>query len=340
MSDTAMIIDGMLFEGCQPVGIQIRLAILDDEAVLTGAGDDRVYRTSQLTVTPRIGRADRFVNLPDGAELQCTDLPCLDLLPSESPTEGLVAWLERRTLVAGCCVVLITLSLLCAYNFGLPAATAWAITKVSLMTEQGLGKDAFTWLDSNQWLQATELDETRKEHIRTTFSALTTGLKFGPNYLLEFRRSKRMGANAIALPGGIIVITDEMVSLADTDEEIAAVLAHEIGHVELRHALKQLMQGSLLTAVAGVVTNDASSYAVAVAGLPALLAQTQYSRKLESEADDFAFALLKRHHISPAAFASVMEKLSSAHAEDSSYSFLSNHPLTADRVRRAREAGE
>jgi predicted Zn-dependent protease len=98
-------------------------------------------------------------------------------------------------------------------------------------------------------------------------------------------------------------------------------------------------QASVLAVIAGAVTNDASSYTVAVAGLPALLAQTGYSRTCESEADDFAFKLLKRHHISPAAFASLMERLSKDREDEGRYvSFLSTHPVTADRVKRARQA--
>lgn len=341
MSDKAMVVEGILFDGSRPVGFPIEFSVLDGELTLTGTEIARAYRTTQITVTPRIGCAERFVSLPDGGQLQCADHPCLDLLPSDSPTEGPVAWLEERILVAVGCVVLTVVLLLFAYVFGLPAVADLAVTRVSLETERSLGKDAFTWLDNNRWFQSSQLDETRKSQIRTTFSTLVSGLKYEPSYQLEFRHSKRLGANAIALPGGIIVVTDEMVSLAGSDDELAAVLAHEIGHVELRHAIKQVMQGSVLAIIAGVVTNDASSYTVAVAGLPALLAQTEYSRALESDADDFAFALLKRHHISPVVFASVMEKLSKELAEENnSYSFLSSHPVTADRVKRARQAGE
>lgn len=339
MSDAAMTIEGTYFDGYRPVGLPILLTVLDEEVTLTAAGLARTYHTSLLRVTPRIGKADRFVTLPDGGQVQCADNPSLDLLTSDSPTEGPVAWLEERIGVAVSCVVLIVVVLLCTYFFGLPAAADWAATKVSKETEQSLGKDAFAWLDNERWFQPTELDETRQTRIQTIFSRLVRGLKMEHGYHLEFRHSKRMGANAIALPGGIIVITDEMVLLAGSEDEIAAVLAHEIGHIELRHAMKQVMQSSAVAVIAGVVTNDASSFTVAVAGLPALLAQTEYSRECESEADDFAFKLLKEHHISPAAFASLMERLSKGHADEEKYtSFLSTHPVTADRVKRARQA--
>jgi predicted Zn-dependent protease len=341
MSNGAMIFEGIYFDGHKPVGLPILLSALGEEVTLTGAETVRMYRMSQLRVTPRIGSADRFVTLPDGGQVQCPDHPCLNLFASDSPTEGPVAWLEERIGVAIGCVGLIAVLLLCTYVYGLPAAADWAVTKVSIETERSLGRDAFAWLDNKRWFQPTELDDLRQYRIRNIFSTLVSGSKMKPHYRLEFRHSKRMGPNAIALPGGIIVITDEMVLLAESEDEVAAVLAHEIGHVELRHAVRQVMQGSALAVMAGAVTNDASSFTVAVAGLPALLAQTKYSRKFETEADDFAFKLLKQHGISPAAFASLMERLSKDHAdEENSFSFISTHPVTADRVKRARQASE
>jgi len=338
MNDAIEIIEGLYYDGCKPIGLPILLSFLGEKTTMTGFGISKTYRTSQLTVTPVTGRAARFVILPDGGQVQCADLQILNVLANESPTEGPVVWLEKRIGVSVGCVALIVALLLSAYIFGLPAAADWALTKVSIETEQSLGRDALAWLDNNQWFQPTELDEIRTTRIRTTFSTLIGGLKMEHYYHLEFRHSKRMGANAIALPGGIVVITDEMVSLAGSEDEVAAVLAHEIGHIELRHTMKQIMQGSALAIIAGVVTNDASSYTVAVAGLPTLLAQTNYSREFEREADEFAFKLLKQHHISPAAFASLMERLSKDHEVEERYvSFLSTHPVTADRVKRARQ---
>jgi predicted Zn-dependent protease len=82
-----------------------------------------------------------------------------------------------------------------------------------------------------------------------------------------------------------------------------------------------------------------ASLSVAVAGLPALLAQAKYSREFETEADEFAFQLLKQHGRSPEAFATLMERLAGEDdGAERSYAFLSTHPMTAERVQRARAA--
>lgn len=339
MNSENIIIEGRLYDGYTPIGFPVQLSIYDGEATLTGSGIARTYHGFLLRVTPRSGRPDRFVILPDGCQVQCADNPMLDLLKNDSPAEGPVAWLEDRIGVALGSVLVIVALLICGYFYGLPAAADWAVTRVSIATEQSLGKDALNWLDSNQWFQRTNVDNPDQIRISHIFSNLVTGSRMERYYHLEFRSSEMMGANALTLPGGIIVITDGMVSIVKTDDEIAAVLAHEIGHAELRHTLKQVMQGSVLAIIAGAVTNDASSYTVAVAGLPALLAQNKYSRSFETEADDFAFKLLKQHHISPTAFASLMERVIKEQGDEgSSFSFLSTHPITSERVKRARRA--
>jgi predicted Zn-dependent protease len=146
-------------------------------------------------------------------------------------------------------------------------------------------------------------------------------------------------ANAFALPGGIIVITDDMVKTAETPEEVLAVLAHEIGHVELRHTVRSVLQNSILAAAVAAVTSDAASLSAVVAGLPMLVAQTKYSREFETAADDYAFRLLKRKEHSPAAFASIMERIAKREGDKpGAFAYVSTHPDTTERVKRARNA--
>ena len=87
------------------------------------------------------------------------------------------------------------------------------------------------------------------------------------------------------------------------------MLAHEIGHVRGRHAMRLVLQSSgvavLLTALAG----DAVGVTFLAVALPTMLLQSGYSRQFEAEADDYAFAHMKRHGVSPQAFADVMRRL-------------------------------
>jgi predicted Zn-dependent protease len=168
---------------------------------------------------------------------------------------------------------------------------------------------------------------------------LCQGLSFEEHYHLYFRSSSFIGPNAFAFPGGAIVITDKMIETAAATDEVMAVLAHEIAHVELRHTLRNILQSSAIGLIAATVTADAATLSGAVAGLPVMLAQTKYSRKFETEADDYAFKLLKQRGYSPNAFADLMERLSKEHPQSRGpMTWVATHPSTSRRVDKARAA--
>src|SRR5664279_6314679 len=107
--------------------------------------------------------------------------------------------------------------------------------------------------------------------------------------------------NALALPGGIIVITDAMVEAFDNDAEFRAVMAHELGHVHGRHAVRLVLQDSGLAVLMTALAGDAVGATVLAVALPSVLLRARYSRQFETEADDYAFATMQRRGESPKA---------------------------------------
>jgi Zn-dependent protease with chaperone function len=332
-------LEGHYFDGRQPVGVPAKMDFVGREAILTSGLISERYATFHLKVSPRIGSTERFITLPKGGQFACADRPFLDSLPQESPSEGLVAWLEQRWGVALACVAIIICALLVGYFFGLPAVAERISARIPMETEQSLGSQALTWLDEKGWLKPTNLDSDTQKTMTDGFDKLRADLPLRDYYRLKFRSGAFFGPNALALPGGIIVITDDMVKASESPEEVLAVLAHEIGHVELRHTMRSLLQNSVVAAAAATVTSDAASLSLAVASLPVLVAQMKYSRKFEAEADEYAFRLLKQKGYSPAAFASLMERLAKKYGKESEgFAYISTHPVTEERVQRARNA--
>ena len=88
-----------------------------------------------------------------------------------------------------------------------------------------------------------------------------------------------------------------------------------------------------------LTTITGNAVTLSVAGLPSVVAQAEYSRDFEAEADDFAFALLRQHEMSPEAFATVTERIQ-AEYEPGALDFLSTHPVTGERIERARAAAQ
>jgi predicted Zn-dependent protease len=334
-------LNGHYYDGLNPVAQPAQLACTSGEATLIVGQVIGRYAVSALNVSPRIGRTDRFITLPGHGQFQCPDQDFLDSLPQASPSEGPVAWLEQRWEVALMGVVIVACILLAGYFYGLPIAAEFITERIPLETEQALGRNAMTWLDDNGWLKPSTLDANAQQRVKDGFEKLLVDLPMREHYRLEMRYSKALGANAFALPGGTIVLLDDMVLTADTTEEVQAVLAHEIGHVALRHTLRSVLQNSAVAIAAAAVTSDAASLSVAVAGLPVLFAQTKYSRTFESEADEYAFKLLKQKGYSPEAFALIMERLEFKNGKDGRmFSYLSTHPVTEERVKRARDAAK
>ncbi len=339
MNVSRVTLEGQFFSGETPVPSPLSLSLTESEASLTGEGVSRSYTTSTLFVSPRVGGADRFVTFPDGGQCQVGDHPVLDRLPQEVKSEGPVSWLEARYSVAVVSVAVIALMLLLGYLYGLPAAAKSVAARIPVEKEVILGASTLAWLDENEWFTPSQLDAGRRGAIAERFSRLHEGLAMSPYMALEFRNSEFLGANSFALPGGTIVMTDQMVDLAETDEEILAILAHEIGHVEERHGLRQILQSSGIALFAAAITSDAATVSTTVAGLPAILAQTKYSRGFETVADDYAFDILERNGMSGEDFADFMERFEKYSGLGEGLPFLSTHPVTSDRIDRARAAG-
>ncbi|HTV25197.1 MAG TPA: M48 family metallopeptidase [Polyangiaceae bacterium] len=141
--------------------------------------------------------------------------------------------------------------------------------------------------------------------------------------------------NAFALPGGFVVVNSGLLAEAKTGEEVAAVLAHELSHVTLRHSTKRIAGGlgvsAALGLVLGIVDIGAPAYTLSY------LASLGYERGQEREADEHGQALLERAGISPLGMATFFERLSNA---PSPPELLSTHPDPGDRAARARAAAE
>jgi predicted Zn-dependent protease len=115
------------------------------------------------------------------------------------------------------------------------------------------------------------------------------------------------------------------------------VLAHELGHVHERHALRGVIQSSVVGVLVAVWLGDVSSLATA---LPAAVLDARYSRDFEREADAYAAELLRANGADALAFAEFLARLEVAHGgggpAPALLAYLASHPATAERIRRLR----
>jgi len=247
-----------------------------------------------------------------------------------------------RTLVV--VVGLFLLIVAAGYHYGIPIVARFVAFRVPAAVTTAISERVFDSLDGPV-LQPSTLTAQRQQQIASAFADLESSGDTG-SYRLVFRDSPDLGANALALPSGTIVVTDALVDLARDDREIMGVLAHEAGHIRARHGLRLVLQNSALTLVIGWMVGDVTSL-IAVA--PAVILQTKYSRDFEREADAIAADTLRAHGIPPSVLANLLERIdtrarSGEGIEDSETTdggspeetrlldYTSSHPPTQERL--------
>jgi len=139
--------------------------------------------------------------------------------------------------------------------------------------------------------------------------------------------------NAFALPGGPVYITYGLLSKLRTDDQIAGVLGHELGHIVLRHAAEKLAEHLRYNAVLWAIQRLLGGEAVQVAQIGAALLSLKYSRDQEREADRFGFELVCRAGYDPRELIQVFQLFQRLGASYGMLEFLSTHPDPGNRIR-------
>ncbi len=163
-----------------------------------------------------------------------------------------------------------------------------------------------------------------------------------PNLQYHFAVLDTPVVNAFAAPGGYIYVTRGILALMNTEAELAAVLGHEMGHVNARHSVKRL-SGQMLAQVGlllgSVLSKDVRKFAgLASVGMQLLF--LKYSRSDEYQADSLGIRYARQAQYSPGEMLRFFSALENMSAESSSHSiptFLSTHPMTSDRIAKVKE---
>lgn len=140
--------------------------------------------------------------------------------------------------------------------------------------------------------------------------------------------------NAFAIPGGYIFIFRDMVKLMESDDEIAGVLAHEVGHIAAKHSIKRLQSsyGAMaLSIIAGHMGEGRETKMRTGAALSLLM--TSYSREHETLADKLSVRYLKKAGYDPEAILSSIDKMMERHRQAPlrTYTAYQTHPYLAER---------
>ncbi len=299
------------------------------------------------------------LSVPDGGVFVLADATVGPQALGLRGPQGLVHGLERNPIVVVVAVVAVVALGVLAYYRAIPWLSDKIADRVPIASEAKLGAAVLENLDEFVF-GPTELPAEQRAQLQARFDRLAAAARLPVEPQLAFRSSHIIGANALALPGGTVVVTDQLIARVDSPDEVAAVFAHELGHAAHRHTLRRLLEQSGSAMILGAVLGDVSGIGSLVAAAPLVLVRLSYSRGDEQEADDYALALLPQAGLSPTLLADALGAIASSRCSSAEVAaaggaekcnrvrnpggvlvnYLSTHPDIATRIERARAAAQ
>jgi len=249
-------------------------------------------------VLPKVGGGDLRLRLSTGDVLR---LPAdMDTAPLERffpEPARLGSWLTRLETVGWRGVLLLSVLFLLALA-GLRLAIAPAGNFLARLIPDTLVERAsglvLAQLDL-ALLEDSRLPDETRQRLTGEFERLR--LLAPPAFAdtrLHFRHAPAIGPNAFALPGHDIVLLDELVTFANDEDVVLAVLAHEFGHVVEQHALRQIMRSAVVAIAVGMIVGADESIIEEIVGFGGNLVLSGQSRAFELEADHVSADWMQR----------------------------------------------
>lgn len=208
------------------------------------------------------------------------------------------------------------------------------VAKVPPAWEEQLGEAGMEELRlSVQFVENPKLQAKLDQAVAPLLGSVPTN---GLN--LRFYLMQHWMPNALALPGGQVVVTTDLLELADRPEEIAGVVAHELAHVTQKHALRKIISSAGPYLVCRLFMRDGSGLLGVLAGGSGLLVQQSFSQEYELEADAVGWDYLVKARIDPRGLTDMLRKLKAVQESRPELSggiqAFSSHPATEKRIKR------
>jgi Zn-dependent protease with chaperone function len=343
-------IDAIYYDGNNSRRHPVTLVIAKRVVSMRGPGVHRNVRLSQMDVSERLQNAPRILRFPDGAFVEASDHRRLDRMLKENRFQDprVVRWQNNWPLSLLALITLLA-TLLSLYQWGVPRAADHIAANLPPSLEQKMGEKSMALIESEMF-SPSKLDPAVQARLRSRFAAMAQPRGEKTAYKLEFRAS-RIGANALALPNGVIVMTDDMVAQAASDDAVMGILGHELGHVKRHHSMRHVLQTVGVGLVLNLWVGDVSSALVAA---PAILLNQKHSRDFEREADQYAIDMMQTNGVPLEPLAAMFQRMDQADRQKAARrrsgrqevdedgepvpNYLSSHPSDAERVLKLRDA--
>ena len=349
--------DADYFESGRSQRHVVAVRLEDSRIYVKGESIEYWFAREDASLQPRIGNTPARVVLANGGLLIArSEYAIVEHTLGASAAKSLVHRLEMRADLVVFALLFVVLAGAATYIWGIPRLARVVAQHIPPATEQLLGEEALRALDRTL-TAPSQLAAAQQDDYRREFDALVHTAKLASQVRLEFREGGAfVQANAFALPGGIVLVTDQLLNAVASKDKFAAVIAHELGHIERRHVMRHILETSMVGILTLALWGDASGVGAIAASVPTVLAQSGYSRDAEREADDYSISLLRRTGRTPALLADALEDLFAYHdthrrnqrvtqetvpkRHDRNIDYFSSHPGLEERAKAARDAAK
>ena len=359
----------VFYDGVVSKPHQAQLSAVDMNSILISYREQndlrkKTFKLQQMNFIGALGKKCPVIELNNDAriEFQTIDIPEWVPIPQKEFQQKI--WkLERTPALILFSVVFVVALGFSTLKWGIPFASKVVAFQLPANTLQNIGQKAEDYI-VNDWTGPSKLAQGQQAQIKQEY---LSKIAEGRPAKIIFRDGGRIGANALALPNNTIIVTDQLVEMAHSDQEILGVLAHEQGHLVERHSLQQALSSLGFSILLVAVTGDSGDL---MTSLPVAILGAKYSRQFEQQADLYALKLMDKKHIEVSHFANFLQRMedeelaaeqksdqkagktankdqqaaSTAQATSQDHSnivtvleALSSHPATAERVQMVRD---
>ena len=248
-------------------------------------------------------------------------------LPFAQAAERVRQVRHRRRLVWGLVGGVVLATVLGLWS-GADLLVELAVSRIPVEWEQKLGESAYRDFLTHQEVMK---DGSAVTALGEMTQRLTEQIPNNP-YKFEVAVVKSDVVNAFALPGGYVVVFTGLMKKAESGEEVAGVLSHELNHVLQRHGLERIVKSLGLLTVVAIVLGDQQGLVGMMKQLGVELLTLKFGREQETEADLTGLQLLQRAKIDPSGMIRFFERLSEK--DEGRMEWLSTHPMSTARAER------
>lgn len=328
--------EGTFFDGQSAQAISVQVTIEDYGISIRRDGSEYTYSPKDLLFTEK--RAEGYVRIElkplKGAVLVLNDAEALEAFIangyfktrvfSRLPTK------IKLPYVIGALIVLVVFF----FTFGLDFIVDRSVDLISEENEAALGRKVFNEIAKGQ----STADDSELVAILDKCAGIVQ--KFDPTRDFNVKITVIEDTdikNAFALPGGQIVVYRGILEVMTNEHELFGLLAHEAGHINLRHGLRRIARTTIIGVLFTVLLGDATGLSAIIIDNSSLLLNLAYNRKEEAAADEYAMLALRKAGMNEEGLMSLFEKIKEKEYDVKWLTYLSSHPPTETRIEFLRE---